>query len=49
VYLEKWAIELYDNPAIKGFREQCLEAGMDGFLTKPIKPQEMYDAVESVA
>ncbi|MGO9111479.1 MAG: response regulator [Thermoguttaceae bacterium] len=33
--------------AIKGFREQCIEAGMDGFITKPIKPQEMYDAVES--
>jgi CheY-like chemotaxis protein len=34
--------------AIKGFRERCLEAGMDGFITKPIKPQEMYDAVETV-
>ena len=34
--------------AIKGFRERCLEAGMDGFITKPIKPQEMYDTVETV-
>jgi two-component system, sensor histidine kinase and response regulator len=35
--------------AIKGFREQCLEAGMDDFITKPIKPDEMYRAVESIA
>ena len=34
--------------AIKGFRERCLAAGMDDFITKPIKPQEMYRAVESV-
>ena len=34
--------------AIKGFREQCLEAGMDDYITKPIKPDEMYPAVESV-
>ncbi len=35
--------------AIKGFREQCLEAGMDDYITKPIKPDEMYAAVESAA
>jgi CheY-like chemotaxis protein len=34
--------------AIKGFREQCLAAGMDDFVTKPIKPEEMYRAVETV-
>jgi two-component system sensor kinase len=33
--------------AIKGVREQCLGAGMDGYITKPIKPDEIYNAVES--
>jgi CheY-like chemotaxis protein len=34
--------------AIKGFREQCLEAGMDGYITKPIKPEELFRALESI-
>jgi PAS domain S-box-containing protein len=32
--------------ALKGDRERCLEAGMDGYVAKPIKPQELYDAIE---
>jgi CheY-like chemotaxis protein len=35
--------------AIKGFSQQCLEAGMDDYITKPIKPDEMYRVVESIA
>ena len=35
--------------AIKGFRQRCLDAGMDDYITKPIKPQEMYRAVEAAA
>ena len=33
--------------AIKGDRERCLAAGMDGYLTKPIKPRELDDVLES--
>ena len=35
--------------AIKGFRERCLEAGMDDYITKPIKPEELFKAVEAAA
>ena len=35
--------------AIKGFREKCLAAGMDDYITKPIEPRELFRAVESFA
>lgn len=28
-------------------RDECLEAGMDGFLSKPVKPEELAEAIES--
>jgi CheY-like chemotaxis protein len=34
--------------AMKGDRERCLEAGMDAYLAKPIRAQELYDLVESI-
>jgi CheY-like chemotaxis protein len=32
--------------AMKDDREKCLAAGMDAYLTKPIKPEELYAAIE---
>ncbi|MGE4055601.1 MAG: response regulator, partial [Vicinamibacterales bacterium] len=32
--------------AMTGDRERCLQAGMDGYLSKPIDPQKLYAVVE---
>jgi CheY-like chemotaxis protein len=31
--------------AIKGNREQCLQAGMNDYVTKPIRKQDLSDAI----
>ena len=31
--------------AMKGDRERCLAAGMDGYLTKPIRSREMFTLI----
>jgi len=32
--------------ALKGDRERCLEAGMDGYIAKPIRAEELFDAID---
>jgi CheY-like chemotaxis protein len=32
--------------AMKGDRDKCLAAGMDGYLSKPIRPQELDEILE---
>ena len=35
--------------AMKGDRERCIEAGMDEYLSKPIRTDALYEAIEGVA
>jgi PAS domain S-box-containing protein len=34
--------------AMKGDRERCLAAGMDGYIAKPIRAKDLYAAVEAI-
>jgi two-component system, sensor histidine kinase and response regulator len=34
--------------AMKGDRERCLEAGMDGYISKPIRSEELFTLVEAI-
>lgn len=34
--------------AIAGYRELCLQAGMDGYISKPIRTQELYSVLDAL-
>jgi two-component system sensor histidine kinase/response regulator len=34
--------------AMKGDRERCLQAGMDGYVSKPVRARQLFDTIESV-
>jgi two-component system sensor histidine kinase/response regulator len=34
--------------AMKGDRERCLQAGMDGYIAKPIRAKDLYETVEAI-
>ena len=34
--------------ALKGDRERCLEAGMDAYITKPLRPRDLFQILEGV-
>jgi len=35
--------------AMKGDRERCLAAGMDGYVAKPIEREHLYAAIDQFA
>lgn len=34
--------------ALKGDEERCISAGMDGYVSKPIRTSELYSAIEGL-
>jgi CheY-like chemotaxis protein len=34
---------------LKGFTDHCLESGMDGYVTKPICPDELFAVTQKIS
>jgi two-component system sensor histidine kinase/response regulator len=34
--------------AMKGDKEKCIENGMDDYISKPIKPEDLFDTIDRV-
>ena len=34
--------------AMKGDRERCLAAGMDAYVSKPLRPQELFEVLDGL-
>jgi CheY-like chemotaxis protein len=34
--------------AMKGDREKCLDAGMDGYVSKPLRVAELFEVIQEV-
>jgi CheY-like chemotaxis protein len=34
--------------AMKGDRERCLQAGMDGYVSKPIRPRDLWETIDKL-
>jgi len=34
--------------AMAGHKERCLEAGMDGYVSKPLQAEDLFSAIEAV-
>ncbi|MCS0218769.1 response regulator, partial [Vibrio alginolyticus] len=33
--------------ALESDRDKCLDAGMDGFISKPVRRQDIFEAIQS--
>ena len=44
--LDKLPIVAMTDNAMKGDREACITAGMNDYLSKPIKPAELFSILE---
>src|SRR5205823_2783165 len=46
--LARTPIVAFTAHAMKGDRERCLQAGMDGYVAKPVEPEELFETIERI-